>query len=153
MFSNGILFATWGQGADVVLNSLSGTLLQKAFNCFSVFGHFVEIEKLDVEINSDFDMSSFAHSATSTHVDLMQLQEYKGTQIQRAMTQVMRMYTQEEIEDVKPVMMYPTGQLEKMLRQMQAGKYFGKIVAKVTSDGIDLVSIDTQHDRSDRLSH
>lgn len=151
-FGNGILSATEGQGVDVVLNSLSGTLLQEGLNCLSRFGRFVEIGKHDIEVNSDLEMSSFAHSATFTHVDLMQLQEYKGTQIQRAMTQVMRMYTQGEIEAVTPVIVYPLGQLEKMLRLMQAGKHVGKIVAKVTTEDLDPVSIDSRHDLIDSLN-
>lgn len=139
-FGDGILSATRGQGVDVVLNSLSGTLLQEGLRCLSRFGRFVEIGKHDIETNSDLEMGSFAGSATFTHVDLMQLQEYKGSQVHRAMTEVMRMYSQGEVHAVRPVTVYPLGQLEKMLRLMQAGKHMGKLVAKVELDGIDPVS-------------
>lgn len=142
-FGDGMLSATHGQGVDVVLNSLSGTLLQEGLRCLSRFGRFVEIGKHDIETNNDLEMSSFAHSATFTHVDLMQLQEYKGPQIHRAMTQVMQMYSQGEVRAVRPVTVYPLGQLEKMLRLMQAGKHTGKLVAKVELDGIVPVSNET----------
>lgn len=140
-FGHGVLAATRGQGVDVVVNSLAGTLLQEGVNCLARFGRFVEIGKHDIEVNSDLELGSFSHSVTFTHVDLMQLQEYRGAQVQRALAEVMRMYTQGEIKAVSPVTVYPLAQLEKMMRLMQAGKHMGKLVAHVQLEGINPVNI------------
>lgn len=140
-FSGAVLFATQGQGVDLVINSLSGTLLHEGFNCLARFGRFVEIGKRDIEVNSDLEMSGFGRSATFIHLDLMQLQQYKGVKLQRVLTEIMRMFSHGQIEPVTPVTAYPLSELEKMLRLMQAGKHIGKTVAKVEPGDIVPVSL------------
>ncbi|KAI0912850.1 hypothetical protein F4823DRAFT_632847 [Ustulina deusta] len=129
-FNAAVLHATQGQGVDVIINSLSGRLLQEAFKCLARFGRFVEIGKRDIEINSELGMSGFDLSVTFTHLDLMQFQEYKGPRLQRVLMEIMKMYSQGRITAVTPVTVYPLSQLEKVLRLMQAGKHVGKIVVK-----------------------
>ena len=102
-FSGAVLSATRGQGVDLVINSLSGTLLQEGFNCLARFSRFVEIGKRDIEVNSDLEMSGFGRSATFIHLDLMQLQQYKGVKLQRVLTEIMRMFSHGQIEPVTPV--------------------------------------------------
>ncbi|KAI2642646.1 hypothetical protein GGS21DRAFT_184157 [Xylaria nigripes] len=130
-FSAAVLSATQGQGVDLVLNSLSGALLQEGFKCLARFGRFIEIGKRDIEINSDFEMNNFDRSVTFTHLDLKQFQKYKGPRLQRVLKEIMQMYSRGEIKAVTPITTYPLSQLERMFRLMQAGKHIGKVVAKV----------------------
>ncbi|KAM3536862.1 hypothetical protein ARSEF1564_010215, partial [Beauveria bassiana] len=41
-FAQDVLTATSGRGVDVVLNSLSGSMLQASFDCLASFGRFIE---------------------------------------------------------------------------------------------------------------
>lgn len=44
--------ATGGEGAHVVLNCLSGSLLQASVRCVADFGRFIQIGKFDLEESS-----------------------------------------------------------------------------------------------------
>lgn len=41
---------TLGRGVDIVLNSLTGKLLEAGASCLAPCGHFVEIGKYDMQV-------------------------------------------------------------------------------------------------------
>lgn len=137
-FSKGILSKTQGKGVDVVINSLAGTLLQAGLDCLAQFGRFVEIGKRDLAINSNLGMNVFNRSASFTHVDLLQLEEHRGSQIQRAMVEIMRLLSEGHIT-LLPITVLPLGELESAFRLMQAGRHMGKIIISVKP--VDLVPV------------
>ena len=47
-FKQGIMMATGGRGVDVVLNSLSGELLQASWECVAIQGCMIELGKRDI---------------------------------------------------------------------------------------------------------
>lgn len=51
--------ATGGVGAHVVLNCLSGSLLQASVRCVAAFGRFVQLGKFDLDENNSIGMSLF----------------------------------------------------------------------------------------------
>lgn len=54
-FEPSLLVATEGKGADVILNSLSGSLLQSSLACIADFGRFLHIG--DIDLNSHFTLN------------------------------------------------------------------------------------------------
>ncbi len=56
-FEWNILQATGGHGVDIVLNSLSGEMLQASLNCMAQHGHFLEIGKFDMSNNTSIGKS------------------------------------------------------------------------------------------------
>lgn len=69
-FLPAILTATSGQGVDVVLNSLTGELLQDSWQTCAEFGRFVELGKRDIAENGKLDMQVFGRGATFLAFDL-----------------------------------------------------------------------------------
>lgn len=72
-FVEGILTATGGRGADVILNSLIGDLLHDTWRCCAPFGRFVEVGKRDILDAGKLDMKIFGRNATFTAFDLSEL--------------------------------------------------------------------------------
>lgn len=72
-FGDEILRATGGEGVDVVLNSLSGTLMQQSLRLLRPFGRFIEIGKRDLFANSEIGLRPLRHNATYFAVDVDQL--------------------------------------------------------------------------------
>lgn len=68
-----ILAATAGRGVDVVLNSLTGDLLDDSWNACAEFGRFVEVGKRDIIDGAKLDMSVFKRGVTFTAFDLSNL--------------------------------------------------------------------------------
>lgn len=56
--------ATGGDGAHVVINCLSGNLLQAAVRCVASFGRFVQIGKFDLEENNTIGMGLFLRNTS-----------------------------------------------------------------------------------------
>jgi KR domain/Zinc-binding dehydrogenase/Phosphopantetheine attachment site len=72
-FLQGILTVTQGRGVDVVLNSLSGDLLQDSFEACAEFGRFIEIGKKDILEHGRLDMTSFRRNISFIPCDLVGL--------------------------------------------------------------------------------
>lgn len=127
-FATGIMQVTNGKGADVVLNSLAGSLLQKSLNCVARFGRFVEIGKRDLEGNSKLEMEVFKRQVAFASLDLLQMEEFKGECVQRALKSLMHLLRNGNIVPNEPIVSYPLAEVEKPFRLMQAGKHTGKFV-------------------------
>lgn len=130
-FAPGILAATGGRGVDVVLNSLSGPLLQASFDVLATFGHLVEIGKLDLEGNSLLNMGTFSRVASYSSVDMMSLLRERSSDANRVLNEVARLAEQGVIRPIAPVHVYPMHQISKAFRLLQTGKHTGKIVLSI----------------------
>lgn len=141
-FAGGILEMTLGKGVDVILNSLSGNLLQESFNCLCDFGRFVEIGKRDLEQNSSLDMFPFTRNVSFSSVDLMNWAVRKPDDVFRALNATIELLRQNSIDPMDPITTYPITDIEKALRTMQAGNHVGKIV--ITIGPADMVPVSNQ---------
>lgn len=135
-FAKHIMAATQKKGVDVILNSLSGRLLQETWNCIATFGRFVEIGKRDLEQNSSLKMAPFTRAASFFAVDLLHLAKEKGGLVNKMLVNVMTLLVEKKIRPISPIKRYPISEIKKAFRAMQAGKHLGKIVIKVNLDDV-----------------
>lgn len=143
-FASGIMAYTNGRGVDVVLNSLAGPMLQMSFDCVAQFGRFVELGKRDFEKNNSLALSRFTRNVSFSSLDLLQMEEHRGHDIQRVMRDVITLFQKKAVTAAEPVTVYPITELEKTFRLMQAGKHLGKIVVTVNNEDKVPVSLDSR---------
>ncbi|KAG8157511.1 hypothetical protein KVR01_012553 [Diaporthe batatas] len=127
-FSAGVLAATGSRGVDVVLNSLAGPLLQESFNVLAPFGHFVEIGKRDLEINSYLEMRPFSRQVSFSAFYLLTLMRHKPRTVHRVLAEIAAHLETKVIAPVHPVTAYPISDVAKAFRMLQTGKHSGKVV-------------------------
>jgi NADPH:quinone reductase-like Zn-dependent oxidoreductase len=127
-FASSIRAMTNGQGVDVVLNSLAGSLLEETWKCMARFGRFAEIGKRDLELNNHIEMGPFRRCVTFGTIDLIQLATFKTRETARLMADVLQLLEKNEIRPITPITVYPLPEVEKAMRVMQAGKHLGKII-------------------------
>ncbi|KAK8010514.1 hypothetical protein PG990_009479 [Apiospora arundinis] len=136
--SRDISFATklmsMKNGVDVVLNCLSGQLLQESFNCLAPYGHFVEIGKFDLEQNSYLEMARFSQVSSFSSVDMAALLRDRPAEIHRVLGRIASLLEQKAIYAVEPITAFPINEVQKAFRQMQMGKHIGKIVVSMGSE-------------------
>ena len=65
---------TDGNGVDVILNSLTGNLLDESWRCISDGGTMIEIGKKDVLARNNLSMEPFNRNATYRGVDMSHMQ-------------------------------------------------------------------------------
>lgn len=134
-----VMQRTDGNGVDVVLNSLAGSLLQQSFDCLADFGRFVELGKRDFEQNNRLDMATFRRNTTFHSVDLLAWEDRKRYVVSRVLKEVVRLLDKKVVAAPDPITTFPIPNIEQSFRFMQTGQHIGKIV--VTVDDTDLVPV------------
>lgn len=146
-FAPAVMAATGGKGVDVVLNSLSSSLLKATWACIARFGRFIEIGKVDIEAGRSLNMAPFGRCALYAGFDALQLNEYDGQATREALVASIDICRARITCDengrapLHPIAEYPIGELERAMRQMQSGLHAGKLVL-VPRPG-DLVNVAT----------
>ncbi|XP_044760998.1 fatty acid synthase-like [Coccinella septempunctata] len=72
-FEPALLTATGGAGADIVMNCLSGPLLQASMGCLADYGKFIQYGKYDVDENNSIGMFVFLRNISFYVVDFNEL--------------------------------------------------------------------------------
>lgn len=140
-FAQGIMSITNARGVDVILNSLSGQLLQASWDCIAMLGRFVEIGKRDIQQNRHLEMMNFGRSVSFCAMDLVHLGTHKGEKVSRILSTVLRMIEDGDISPCTPITTFSISDLPQAFRTMQAGKHIGKIVVKADTEDLVNVSI------------
>ncbi|QVM05380.1 Type I Iterative PKS [Coccidioides posadasii str. Silveira] len=133
-FGAGVLSATHGRGIDVVLNSLSGSLLQESFNVLAPFGHLVEIGQRDLDANSYLAMRPFNHPASFSSFSLLALAQHNPRQLHRAMVEITQLVGEHKLSPVHPLTSYPMRDVSEAFRHLQTESHVGKAVLSIGSD-------------------
>lgn len=130
-FAAGILAATNNRGVDAVLNSLAGPLLQESFNVLAPFGHFIEIGKRDLEINSQLEMRPFSRQVSFSAFYLLASMEHRPDEVHRVLCRLTQLLESQVIAPVHPITAFPMGDFVKAFRLLQTGKHMGKVVLSI----------------------
>lgn len=134
-FVDGVMKATNGKGADVILNSLAGKLLHAGWSCVAPFGRFIEIGKRDIHENTNLGMRAFAKSVLFACVDLITIFELNkplGARIFKECCELVHKgeITPPEIKEVS------YADVQSGFRLLQMGKHTGKVVLVPHKDDV-----------------
>ena len=127
-FVRSVREATAGKGVDVVINSLSGKLLEATWNCMAPFGRFIEIGKRDIHQNSYLGMEPFRQNITFAAVDMITVFQDNAPLADELLDEACRLLYTGEIKEPQSLMEFSFGEAEKAFRLLQLGKHVGKII-------------------------
>lgn len=125
---------TKGKGVDVILNSLSGDLLQESWRCIGKFGRFIEIGKREMLLAAKISMRWFLRSSSFTAVDLGELWLEKHPLLTQLMEETLAFWAAGLITPIRPVKEFNVTELEQAFRYMSTGTHTGKIVITANPD-------------------
>ncbi|PGH11972.1 hypothetical protein AJ79_04559 [Helicocarpus griseus UAMH5409] len=128
MFRKGIQRLTNGKGVDVVLNSLSGQLLQETWDCVASFGTFIELGKNDIQSKSVVSMAPFDRNVTFTSIDLSLIYQQRPERAGKLLAKILAKIETGVYTPIKTIMVMPITDIEEAFRLMQTRKSVGKIV-------------------------
>ncbi|GIZ47021.1 hypothetical protein CKM354_001012200 [Cercospora kikuchii] len=130
-FHDQILLATGGKGVDVVVNSLSGALLERTLDIVAEFGRFVEIGKKDILDNNYMGLRTFERCISFTSVDLRQRLLKRPQEAQRFLASITERLESGGILPIAGTEV-PLSDVASGLRKLQTGDNIGKVVVKVS---------------------
>jgi NADPH:quinone reductase-like Zn-dependent oxidoreductase/malonyl CoA-acyl carrier protein transacylase len=139
-FKDGILSATNGRGVDVVINSLSGDLLQKSVAVVADFGRFIELGRKDFLLNNHLGMRTFDRNITFSGVDTYKLFTQKPRLLKSTLGRIVRLFDAKDnsVVPIRPVTTMPISQVAAALRKLQSGQNMGKIVVTMDQNAVVL---------------
>ncbi|KAI0179744.1 polyketide synthase [Hypoxylon sp. FL1284] len=143
-FLPAVMKATNGLGVDVVLNSLTGELLQSSFEACADFGRFVEIGKYDILHQGSLNMSTFEKNVSFIAFDLSNLyHSHKDSHHdlwQKLLVKSMELIRNGTAKPCFPIKEFPASEITQAFRHFSLGFRIGKVVVSF-QDGADCISV------------
>lgn len=133
-FHGDLMDVTNGQGADLVLNSLSGELLHTSWKCVAPFGKMLEIGKRDFIGRGQLGMELFESNRSFHGIDMSQMAVERPDMCKRILQQFNKYYEKGAIKPIVPVKHFEAGDIVEAFRYMQKGQHIGKIVVSMPKD-------------------
>ena len=138
-FEHDIMAATGDRGVDIIVNSLSGELLQASWRCIGSFGRFIETGKHDIAVGNSLPLSVSGKNVTFSVVDISQLSVLKPMVLNGILTKVLDLFNI-GVLSILNTTTYPLSKLEQGLRGLQTGNTTGKIIIEIAEDDTVMVS-------------
>ncbi|KAG9190441.1 hypothetical protein G6011_08529 [Alternaria panax] len=123
-----IMSQTDGQGVDVTLSSVTGSLLKACWECTAPFGRFVQIGKADAEKSKHLDMSPFGRGVSMTGLDTLQYSEMRGAMFHKALAASIELLQHEGVRFASPVKVFQLAEVDKALQHVRGGSHLGSAV-------------------------
>jgi NADPH:quinone reductase and related Zn-dependent oxidoreductases len=130
-FADQILVATGREGVDVVLNSLTGDMLDESFRILADGGIMVEIGKKDILDRNNLPMAPFDRNISFRAVDLSP-ERAPDALVSRHMSKLFELIERGHVRPINPIHQFSWTDIPSAIRFLRAGKHIGKIVL---SDG------------------
>lgn len=132
-FADQILAMTRGRGVDVVLNSLTGDMLDESFRILADGGIMVELGKKDILDRNKLNMAPFDRNISFRAVDLS-AERTPDSLIERSLARLFELLHGEHIKPVGPIHRFSWADIPSAIRFLRPGSHIGKVVI---SDGND----------------
>ncbi|SMY26615.1 unnamed protein product [Zymoseptoria tritici ST99CH_1A5] len=125
-FSHGIKKITGGRGVDIVLNSLTGELLEESWRCIAEGGTFIELGKRDLLDRGYLPLQPFLRNTSYRCIDFGHREmpdELIGETLKKAIT----LLEQGVLKPIEPVTVFRFDQVSAAFRAM-GGYHIGRVV-------------------------
>ena len=138
-FEHSIMAATGNHGVDIIVNSLSGQLLQASWRCIGTFGRFIETGKHDILVGNSLPLSVSGKNVTFSVVDIAQMSVLKPIILNGILLKLLDLFNI-GVLDMLNIITYPISKVEQGFRDLQTGNTTGKIVLEIAEDDTVMVS-------------
>ncbi|RZS76825.1 acyl transferase domain-containing protein [Phyllobacterium myrsinacearum] len=126
-FYDDMLEWTGGKGVDVVLNFLTGELMEKSVELLAFGGRFVELGKFDILADNRLRLGLFQKNISFTHVDFDYITTHCPDQCVRLMNEILQLYEHKQLLPIKTTT-YPARRVRDAFEFMKTSEHIGKLV-------------------------
>ncbi|KAH8729278.1 putative polyketide synthase [Ilyonectria robusta] len=126
-FAKQILDATNGYGVDVILNSLTGELLEESWRIIATAGTMVEIGKHDILERRSLPMEPFGRNASFRALDLS-LKEFPKRVVGEHLDLLSELVQQGHMKPINPIKVFSFEEIGDAFRFLGSGKHIGKLI-------------------------
>ncbi|KAL8912790.1 MAG: hypothetical protein Q9171_002248 [Xanthocarpia ochracea] len=137
-FTAELMCATDGYGVDVILNSLTGDLLDESWRCIANGGTMVELGKKDMLDRNYLSMEPFGRNASFRCFD-MSHKHVSDALIARLLRQLMGLIEKGHVKPIDPIKVFSFQDIPSAFRFMRGANHIGKIV--ISNAVQDIISV------------
>ncbi|CAN9258147.1 unnamed protein product [Alternaria alternata] len=123
-----IMSQTDGQGVDVTLSSVGGSLLKACWECTAPFGRFIQLGRADLEKSKHLDMTPFGRGVSMTGLDTLQYSDMRGTIFHRALAESIELLQHEGARLATSAKVFRLGEVDKAFEHIRGGSHLGSAV-------------------------
>ncbi|KUJ12798.1 putative polyketide synthase [Mollisia scopiformis] len=127
VFATELMAATQGQGVNIILNSLTGELLDESWRCVADGGHMIEIGKKDILARNSLSLEPFNRNASFHGVD-MSHEQNSDELIAKLLSELMQLVKDGHVKPIAPMSIFPFEDIVSAIRFLRAGTHLGKVV-------------------------
>ena len=128
-----IMKATEGHGVDMVLNSLTGSMLSQSFTCLAPFGRFLEIGKTDIYRNRRLGLEQFGQNRSFFVIDIDRLGGQKPLLYHQMLVELYGLFESGKL--VPPeIRTHTITDLSTALNELSRSSIVGKAVVEMPHD-------------------
>ncbi|KAL3424012.1 beta-ketoacyl synthase domain-containing protein [Phlyctema vagabunda] len=135
-FASELMQVTGGHGVDVILNSLTGDILDESWRCIATGGTMVELGKKDMLDRNMLSMEPFGRNASYRCFD-MSHKHVSDALIARLLKKLMDFIVKGHIRPITPIKTFRFDDISSAFRFMRGANHIGKIVISNALDPID----------------
>jgi acyl transferase domain-containing protein/acyl carrier protein len=128
---------TGGQGVDVVLNSLSGELIQKSFGLLRSHGRFVELGKTDYYADNQLGLRPFLRNLSFSLVDLRAMMLERPARVRALFDEVLGLI-RDGVFTPPPITTSSISRAGEVFRTMAQAQHLGKLVLTLESPDVEI---------------
>jgi acyl transferase domain-containing protein/NADPH:quinone reductase-like Zn-dependent oxidoreductase/NADP-dependent 3-hydroxy acid dehydrogenase YdfG len=132
-FAAAAMEVTGGRGVDVVLNSLSGGLIDRGVETLAPYGRFVELGKRDVYDDRQLGLRAFRKNISFHVVDLADMIETQRPRVRKLLEIILDRIAQGQWRPV-PVNVFAAQDPGDAFRLMAQARHIGKIAIQMGRD-------------------
>lgn len=132
-FAKEVLEATNGLGIDVILNSLTGELLDESWRICADGGTMIEIGKRDILDRKQLSMEPFDRNCSYRALDFSHKQ-ISDELIARLLSQIFELHRQGHVTPVHPIKTFSFTDIPSAFAFIRSGKHIGKVVISDRED-------------------
>ncbi|MCJ1384548.1 hypothetical protein MMC17_007665 [Xylographa soralifera] len=127
-FASEIMAATKDKGIDVIINSLTGELLDESWRICADGGNMVEIGKKDIVDRNFLSMEPFDRNCSFRAVDFSYSKQIKDSLIASLLQRTFKLVSEGHVKAVHPIKTYSFDDIASSFAFMRSGRHMGKIV-------------------------
>lgn len=136
-FVEAVRTVTQGKGVDVVLNSLSGELLDAGLHTLSSFGRFIEIGKRDIDTDRAIHLQPFRKNISFCSVDLDALLFERAEYGQQMLAEITKRVGEQGTPFPLPIQSCRLSGFRQAFQMMLNAEHVGKLVLSVAKETVE----------------
>ncbi|CAF3050328.1 unnamed protein product [Rotaria socialis] len=131
-------------GVDVIINSLSGSLLKESVKLLAYHGHFVEWGKRDVFDRTQLSMFDFRSDCSFHVIDLISLSDKQQDICTVMLKEMVDLFVLGKLRAIQPTVVFEPSQVVEAFMRFVSGQAMGKSVVRMTNSDQPLYLSDKQ---------